>query len=413
LDADRWGSTLPFSEGQPALQGMRVLDLGGERGAFCGKLLADMGADVVKVEPPGGDPGRKVGPFLGGAVHPEKSLSFWYSNTSKRGITLDIESRRGQEILRDLARTADVVLEGFSPGYLRELTLDYAALVRTNARLTVTSISNFGQTGPRRDYASCDIVSSALGGQMHVCGDADTPPLTPYGEQACLVASLFGAIGTLMALYHRHSSGRGQHVDISMHECVAGVIEHVNMRHFFEGVVAKRQGSLHWDNAFRVFPCRDGHVLLSLFREWDTVVEWLDSEGMAADLKEERWREPEVRRMQVEHVIDVLESWTRMHAAAELMEQGQRMHLPWAVVHSIRDLKGNPQMLERGFFVEVAHPEDGASFSYPGAPYVASRTPWRIWKRAPLIGEHNEEILVGELGLSLAEMARLHREEII
>lgn len=404
---------MSFSEGQPALHGIRVLDLGGERGAFCGKLLADMGADVVKVEHPGGDPGRKVGPFLGGPFHPEKSLSFWYANTSKRGITLDIESGRGQEILRDLSRTADVVLEGFSPGYLRELTLDYEALARVNPRLTVTSISNFGQTGPRRDYASCDIVASALGGQMHVCGDADTPPLTPYGEQASLVASVFGAIGTLMALHHRHTSGRGQHVDISMHECLAGVIEHVNIRHSFEGVVARRQGSLHWDNAFRVFPCGDGHVLLSLFREWDTVVEWLDSEGMAADLKEERWRDPEVRRTQVEHVIDVLEGWTRKHAAGELIERGQRMRLPWAVVHSIRDLKENPQLLERGFFVEVAHPEDGASFSYPGAPYVASRTPWRIWKRAPLIGEHNEEILVGELGLSPTEITRLRREGII
>jgi len=406
-------STMSFPRSQAALHGVRVLDLGGEKGAFCAKLLADMGADVIKVEPPGGDRARRVGPFLSDLPDPEKSLSFWYNNTSKRGITLDIGKPRGQGIVKSLARTADVLLDGCGPGYLEGLSLGYEALTRVNPGLTLTSISNFGRTGPRRGYLSSDIVAAAMGGQTYICGDTDTGPVTPYGEQACLVASVFGAIGTLMALRHRRVSGRGQQVDISIHECAVGVTEHVLIRHFYDGVVARRQGSLHWDNAFRVFPCRDGWVLLSLFGEWDTVVEWLDSEGMAADLKEERWRDPEVRRMEVEHVIEVLEGWTRRHRAAELMEQGQAMHLPWAVVHTLRDVKGSTQLLERGFFVEVAHPGEGRSFSYPGAPYVLSRTPWRIWKRAPLIGEHNEGILMGELGLTAKEMGDLAEEGII
>lgn len=396
-----------------ALQGFKVLDLAGERGAFCGKLLADMGADVIKVEPPGGDQARRIGPFVHGAADAEKSLSFWYNNTSKRGITLNIESGKGREILRSLVRTADVVLEGFRPGYLKDLTLDHEALMKINPGLTMTSISGFGQTGPYRDYLSCDLVASALGGQMYICGDVDTPPLSPYGEQTYLVASIFGAMGTLMALRHRHFSGRGQSVDISIHECLAGVIEHVNVRYFYEGVVARRRGSLHWDNAFRVFPCRDGHILLSLFREWDTVVEWLDSEGMAADLKEEKWSDPEARHQQVEHVITVLERWAGKHTVGELMAQGQLMHLPWGAVSTLRDLRENPQLLERGFFVEVAHPEHGVSFSYPGAPYRLSCTPWRIWRRAPLVGEHNLEILGGELGLTVMEMADLAREGIV
>jgi len=400
-------------QGQAALHGIRVVDLGGERGAFCGKLLADMGADVIKVEPPGGDPGRRVGPFLSGSVHAERSLSFWYGNTGKRGITLDIGSGEGQEVLRSLARGADVLLEGFRPGYLEELSLGHQALKEAHPGLTVTSISDFGQTGPRRDCVSSDIVASALGGQMYVCGATDTPPVAPYGEQASMAASLYGAIGSLMALRYRRVSGRGQHIDISIHECVAGLTEHVVIRRFYDGVVARRQGSLHWDNAFRVFPCRDGYVLLSLFQEWDTVVEWLDNERMAADLKDERWRDPETRRVRVEHVIEVLEGWTRGHAARQLMEQGQAMRLPWAVVHSIRDLKQNVQLEERGFFVEVAHPGEGASFSYPGAPYVLSGTSRRIWKRAPLVGEHNREILMGEMGLSVTEMTRLAQEGII
>ena len=305
------------------------------------------------------------------------------------------------------------MLETFRPGYLKSLSLGYEEMRMQNPGLVMTSISSFGQTGPYRDYLSCGLVASALGGQMYVCGDNDTPPLKPYGEQAYLVASMFGAIGTLMALHYRRYSGRGQLVDISMHECLAGVIEHVLVRYFYEGVIARRQGSLHWDNAFRVFCCRDGYVLLSLFREWDTVVEWLDSEGMAADLKDEKWRDSTLRHEEADHIIGVLELWTKEHRVGELVKQGQLMHLPWAAVHSMRDLSENPQLLERGFFVEVAHLEQGHSFRYPGAPYRLSRTPWRIWRRAPLIGEHNQEIFGGELGLSMAEIAALVSEGVI
>jgi len=401
------------SDEPSALQGLRVLDIGGERGAFCAKLLADMGANVVKVEPPGGDPARRIGPFLHDRPHPERSLSFWYNNTGKRGITLNIGNGKGQRIFRSLVLTADVVLESFPPGYLESVALGYESLAGDNPGLTMTSISNFGQTGPYRDRLSCDLVAAAMGGQTYVCGDVDTPPLSPYGEQACLVASIFGAVGTLMALHYRHLSGRGQFVDISMHECLAAVTEHVNMRYFYEGVVARRQGSLHWDNAFRVFPCKDGHVLLSLFREWDTVVEWLDSEGMAADLKDEKWRRPEARHEQVEHVIAVLEAWTGKHTVLELMTQGQLMRLPWGVVSSVSDLKENPHLLERGFFVEVAHPELGASCICPGAPCRLSRTPWRTLRRAPLVGEHNREVLGGELGFSMMEMSDMARDGVI
>jgi len=396
-----------------ALQGLRVLDLADEKGMFCAKLLADMGADVVKVEPPGGDPARNISPFVKDVPHPERSLYFWYYNTSKRGITLNLESNEGREIFHKLIGTADIVVETFSPGYLKRLGLNYEALKEFNPRLIMTSITNFGQTGPYRDYKSCDIVASALGGQMYVCGDSDTPPLKPYGEQAYLVASLFGAIGTLLALYYRHFSGEGQHVDISMQESIAAVIEHVNVGYLYHRVVAKRQGSLQWNNAFRLFPCRDGYVLLSLFQQWDTLIEWLDSEEMAADLKDEKWRNPEVQLSEKEHIIQVLEQWTRKHTVAELVEQGQLMHFPWAAVNSIKELWDNPQLLERGFFAEVAHPEQETSFNYPGAPYKFSRSLWQISRRAPLIGEHNQQILGEELGFSMAEIAELVSRGVI
>ena len=383
---------------ESALQGLRVLDLADEKGAFCTKLLADMGADVIKIEPPGGDSTRNIGPFANDIPHPERSLYFWYHNTSKRGITLDLGSNKGQEIFRKLVCTADVVVETFSPGYLKKLGLGYEALQKFNPRLIMTSITSFGQTGPYKDYKSCDLVASALGGQMYVCGAPDTPPLKPYGEQAYLVASLFGAIGTLLALHYRHFSGQGQHVDISMQECVAAVIEHVNVRYLYDQVVPKRQGSLQWNNAFRLFPCKDGYILLSLSQQWDTLIEWLESEGIAADLKDEKWNSEEFRLQEIEHVIQILERWTKTHTVAELVEQGQLMHFPWAAVNSIAELWDNPQLRERGFFVEVLHAELGFSVPYPGAPYKFSQSPWRISRRAPLIGEHNEQVLERELG---------------
>jgi len=395
------------------LNGLRVLDLADEKGMFCSKLLADMGADVIKIEPPGGAPARNIGPFVKDEPHPERSLYFWYHNTSKRGITLNLESGEGQEILRRLIGTADVMVETFPPGYLKELSLDYEVLKELNPCLIMTSITSFGQTGPYKDYKSCDIVASALGGQMYVCGDWDTPPLKPYGEPAYLVASLFGAIGTLLALYYRHFRGKGQQVDISMQECIAAAIEPVNVRYLYDQVVVRRQGSLQWNNAFRLFPCRDGYILLSLFQQWDTLIEWLDSEGMAADLKDEKWRHPEVQLREKEHIIQVLEQWTRRHTRAELMEQGQLMHFPWAAVNSIKELWDNPQLLERGFFIEVSHPEPEASFKYPGAPYKFSRSPWQISRRAPLIGEHNQQILGEELGFSSDEIADLTSRGVI
>jgi benzylsuccinate CoA-transferase BbsE subunit len=390
-----------------ALEGLRILDLTDEKGMFCCKLLADMGADVIKIERPGGDRARELGPFAKEANHPNASLFFWYHNTNKRGVTLNLEIQEGQEIFRKVAKGADVIAETLPPNRAQELGLDYASLSKFNPRLIVTSITNFGQTGPYRDHKACGLVSSALGGQMYVCGEVDTPPLTPYGDQASLVASLFAAIGTLMAVHHRHATEQGQHVDISIHESVVAAIEHVNVRYSHEGIVSKRQGSLTWNNAFRLFPCQDGHVVASLFQQWDTLVEWLDTDGKAADLAEEKWRFPENRASAVGHISEVIEGWTQTCAAEELVDKGQLMHFPWAKVDSVDDVANNPQLAERDFFVEVSHPELGLSLKYPGAPYRFTRSPWQLRTRAPLVGEHNEEIYRGELGLSKEDLAEL------
>lgn len=400
-------------EDKAALTALRILDLADEKASFCTKLLADMGAEVTKVERPGGDKSRTVGPFWGNTPHPEKSLSFWYHNTSKLGITLNLENEEGQQIFRRLAQRTDVVVESFPPGYLDKLGLGYGSLSELNPGLIMASVTGFGQSGPYREYHSCDIVASAMGGQMYVCGAPDTPPLKPYGQQAYYLASLFAAIGILLALRQRKLSGRGEHIDISLQEAVASALEHVMVRYYYEGIVSRRQGSLHWNNSFCLLPCKDGHILLSPFMQWETLVELLDNEGLAADLKEEKWRDGGYRRQHLDYIIQILKRWTITHTTAELFELGQLMRFPWAPVASPVEAANSPQLNARNFFVPVAYPEANISLTYPGAPYKFSRTPWKIQQRAPLIGEHNTWVYAQELGFSQEELDWLSARNVI
>jgi len=381
-----------------ALSGYRVLDLTDDKGMLCSRYLADMGAEVIRIEKPGAGSARS--PF------------FWETNLGKRAITLNIELKPGQEIFKRLVKSVDVLVESQPPGYLEALGLGYTQLSQINPRLVMASITDFGQGGPYRNYKSCDIVAGALGGQMYVCGEAESP-LKPFGNQSYYLASIFAAIGVLLALWHRHTSGRGQHIDISLHECVAATLDHVLVRYFYQGVVAKRQGSLYWSNAFRIFPCRDGYILLSLLQQWETLVEWLQSEGMAEDLTDDKWLDRGERLQHLDYIIEVLERWTRSHTVAELVEKGQLMHFPWAEVTSIPKLVASPQLEERGFWVEVEHQGSGKRYKFPGAPAKLSRSPWRVGSRVPKVGEHNKEVYHGELGLSEEEIEALIKEGIV
>jgi benzylsuccinate CoA-transferase BbsE subunit len=324
---------------------LRVLDLTDDKGRLCARLLADMGAEVIRI-------GK-----------PEKSAEFRWEDLGKRRVSLDIELKPGQKLFRRLIKTADVLVESQSPGYLDNLGLGYSELSKTNPRLIVASITPFGQNGPYRDYKLSDIVAGAVGGQLYVNGQPEKPPLKMFGNQSYYLASLFAAIGVMLALYHRHASGRGQHIDISLQECVAAALDHVLPRYLYQGEVAKRRGSLHWDGAFRVFPAQDGYVLLSLFYQWQTLVEWLDAEGMASDLTDKKWLDRDYHREHIDHIIEVLERWTRSHTVAELVEKGQLMRFPWAGVASIPELLASPQLKARGFWTEVEH--QGKRFKFP------------------------------------------------
>jgi crotonobetainyl-CoA:carnitine CoA-transferase CaiB-like acyl-CoA transferase len=395
------------------LSGLQVLDLADEKAGFCSKLLADMGARVIKIERPGGNPSRKTGPFLKDSSKPKSSLSFVYNNTNKLGITLDIERREGKTLFLKLVKTADVVIETFLPGSLEKIGLDFEVLTRSNPELILVSVTGFGQTGPRRNDKACDLVASACGGQMYVSGSPSSFPLKAFGEQSYVTASLFAATGILLALRKRVKTGKGEHIDISLQESVTATIEHVMVRYFSEKTIPLRQGSLHWNDAFAVLPCKDGFIHVTLFQQWETLIEWMDSEGMAEDLKDEKWLDEDFRRAHAEHVIGVIGRWTKNHLSHELFELGQLMRFPWAPVQSPQEVLRSPQLNERDFFIGIDEPESGKVLKVPGTPFKSSKGFIGKKKAAPLPGKDNVTIFQKELGLSEKELKRLISQHII
>ena len=388
------------------LKGLQVLDLADEKGSFCSKLLADLGARVIKIEKPGGDPSREMGPFLEDSPNPERSFFFFHNNTNKLGITLNLEHESGKEIFFKLLRKTDVVVET-SPDYIRQNGLNYDALHIENIRLIHVSVTGFGQNGPRSQYRSCDLVASAFGGQMYVTGSPSAVPLRPFGNQSYYTASLFAAVSILLALRKRARTGKGEHIDISLQEAAVSTLDHVMVQYFYENTVSKRQGGAYWNHSFCILPCKDGHILLAPFQQWETLVEWMDNEGMAEDLRDKGYLEEGYRDSRMSHIIQVIERWTKTHTVQELFESGQLMRLPWAPISALKGVLSNSQLKARGFFVDVEHPELKRSISYPGSPYKFSNSSTGRWKRAPLVGEDNVRIYQGELGLSKEEYERL------
>ncbi len=395
------------------LTGLRILDLADERASFGSKLLADLGAEVIKIEKPGGDPSRKIGPFAVDLPGSDDSFFFQYHNANKRGVTLNLESESGRNIFKRLLEKADVVIESFEPGRLKGLGLNFEVLSRVNPRLILVSVTGFGQTGPRRNYKSCDLVAVAYGGQMSVTGLPDSPPLKAFGEQSYYTASILAASGVLLALRKRAKSGKGEHVDISAQESIAAGLDYILVRYFYDKVVSTRRGNIHWNNSFCVLPCKDGHILLSPFHQWEILIEWMASEGRAGDLKDEKWLNEDYRRQNFNCLLEVLTKWTLTHTRKELFELGQLMRLPWAPVCSIREVLESPQLKERRFFLEVDRPRSAFSAKQPGLPFSSSLGFPKRSRPAPMIGEHNSQVYGEELGLPAEELQRLAQTGVI
>jgi benzylsuccinate CoA-transferase BbsE subunit len=395
-----------------ALAGLRVIDLTSWQGYLCGRLLADMGAYVIKVEPPGGDEGRSIGPFADDVAHRERSLFFWFYNLNKRSMTLDLEHPRGVQILRKLLQSADIVIESFKPGRMDELDLGWHVLHELNPALIMLSVTPFGQNGPYRDYAADDTVLTALGGMLYVNGFPERAPVRPFGLQAYHSSAYYAAIATMCALFARDRDGFGQWIDLSMQEATASAVEHVAGSYFGTRAIEPRRGTLHWSRYFRVGKCRDGYIMHCTLGDWTSLVEWVAGDGKAQDLLNPEWEDVLYRAEHAEHLFDVLDEWVKDYNRADLLERAQTLRLPYATVRPPEALFDDEQLAARGYFVEVEHPELARTFRYPGAPYLFNGTPWRVYRRPPRIGEHTAVIL-DEIGIDADETEALMAEGII
>ena len=396
-----------------ALHGLRVLDLTTHRAHLCARLLADMGADVIKVEPPGGDDGRRLGPFYNDLPHHDRSLFFWFYNLNKRSLTLDLKHQRGRELLLGLARSVDIVIESFAPGEIAAMGLGWEQLHRANPALILLSIAPFGQTGPYRDFVADDTVLTALSGMLYVNGSPGKPPVRPLGLQAYHSSSYYGAIAALSAVMARDAIGAGNWIDLSMQEATHSAVEHVSGSFFAAGMIEPRRGTLHWSRFFRVGRCRDGYIMHCTLGDWTSLIEWVNGDGKAEDLVDPKWNDVGYRAQNAEHLFDVLDEWVKDYNRDELLERAQLLRQPYAIVRRPEALFEDEQLEARGFFAEVEHPELGRSIMYPGAPYLFNGTPWRAYRRPPLLGEHTGEILREELQIEASELAALSAEGII
>jgi len=396
----------------------RVLDLADEKGVYCGKLLGDLGADVIKVEPSGGDRMRFRGPFHNSDVHSEKSLPFLYFNTSKGSITLNIEDRAGQAIFKRLVDKADVVVESFPVGYLASLGLDYPALRKVNPRLVMSSITPFGQKGPLSGYKATDINVMAMSGYMQLVGEPDQQPLVLGGEQSFYPAAQYAAAGTLAALFYRDATlGKGQHVDVSMQEA---------MITFYHEQTPVAMWTKTKENVARVgsmdamvtpcglYPCKDGWISLCVVTplEWDTLAQWMYEVTGNEEVLQEQYKGGLISRMPVRDMVNVMViDFTDRLTARELFLEGQKRKLVVMPVNNVPGLLDDVQLNARGFWVELHHPVVGR-MKYPKGPLYSDVIGVPL-KAAPLLGEDNERIYCDELGYSREDLAVLRTTGVI
>jgi len=392
-----------------ALAGIRVLELCSMvAGPFCTKVMADMGAEVIKVEPPGkGDESRRRGPFPGNVPHPERSGLFLYLNTNKLGITLDHASSKGSDILKGLVEQCDVLVEDCPPGAMSEAGLGYETLSSVNPRLIMTSITAFGQTGPYKDYKAYPLNS------IHSCGEgyvtpsgspsADRPPVKLGGFAGEYEVGIYTALGTLVALYCRDSTGRGQHIDISKQEALTVSCLFDHLPYTMAGMTPTRLMPRVPETG--VVPCKDGHVMCVSLEQtfWLRIRKQMGNPDWA---KADWYEDQNGRREHAAEVRKRLEDWAGGHTKRELHEGALENGVALSPFLTPAEIMSSDLLKSRGFFADIDHPCAGR-LTYITAPYRFSKTPWRCERAAPMLGEHNEMVYSQRLGYTKREVARL------
>jgi crotonobetainyl-CoA:carnitine CoA-transferase CaiB-like acyl-CoA transferase len=375
------------------LDDVRVVELVDESAEYCGRLLAGLGADVVKLEPPEGAPSRAVGPYLDDRRDPDASLAFWADNVGKRSVVVADDDE-----VRTLCAAADVVVHTLRPSEAAAQGLDAASLHARTPALVVCAVTPFGQDGPWADYLADDLVLMALGGSMAACGYApgpdgayDTPPLASHGDQAWRTAATYAAIAVLGALAWRGDAGEGQFIDVSAHECSASMTEWHLMTYLCSGFVHRR-------GPHPTLTAADGRQVAALNPDFlgphvfTRMLEMLEAEGVAGALSDPAFADPVHRSQNYREVWRALKRLSDKHDGETLYRLGQSAGLPWGVIRSPEEVLDDRHLRARGHFVELDHPELGRSVTYAGAPFLAHDSPWVARRRPPLLGEHTDEV---------------------
>jgi|TARA_B100001971_G_scaffold153312_1_gene142568 crotonobetainyl-CoA:carnitine CoA-transferase CaiB-like acyl-CoA transferase len=413
------------------LDDIRVLEVGPGLGAWCGKLLADMGASVIKIEPPSGDATRGYEPFYRDEPGVDRSLYFWHYNTNKSSVTLDIETNAGRAVFRRLAADADVIIDSTPPGHMRQIGLGYDEITDVAPSIVMASISPFGQEGPYVDWASTDLTALAFGGPVWNCGydDHTLPPVRGGGNQGYHVVCHYAVNAIMIALIHRQFTGVGQYIDANMHAALNVTTEGASYNWLVARDTVQRQTGRH----AAVVPtsptqvlCQDGRYVNVGFparteEQWLHLLAWLDEEDLLGNLGD-YLDTPNWTAMRLGDP-DALEQQRRVSLAMaalagktdsyDLFSKAQELGFQWGIVYAPEDVFTDPHFQARGFPVEVEHPELGESFVYPGAPYKLPASPWAITRRAPLLGEDNQRVLGNELGLGADEIATLRGDGVV
>ena len=408
----------------------RVLDLTTERGLLCGQILADLGADVIKVEPPGGSSARKLGPFYQDQEDAENSLYWWAYNRNKRGVTLDITRSEGQDLLRRLARDAKFLIESDNPGTLAQYGLSYDELAADNPGLIYVSITPFGQDGPKASYADSDLVILASSGPLVITGDEDRPPVRLSVPQGYLHASAAAAPAALIALHESHRSNRGQHIDISAQQAAAQATQSTILAAPLNDAETRRMagGAKMGPLEIRLlWPAKDGHVSIaylfgSAFAHFTKrLMDWIYEEGFCdKEVQQMDWvdmggglfgGDPKTLE-DYERLKLIVEDFTKTKTKEELFQNALDRGLLVAPVTTINEVVESEQLESRQYWTAVDHEEIGKAFAYPGPFAKFSEQPIDYKRRPPKIGEHNAQVY-GELGLDAQALAELQNKGII
>jgi len=392
-----------------ALEGIVVLDLTDRiAGAYCTKLLADAGATVIKVEPPDGDPVRRFGPFQEDIPDPERSATFLSLNTNKKSVTLDTDTVSGRDLLQRLMEQSQVLIESFMPRRSEKLGLGAAELHATRPELVITSITPFGHHGPYRDYKGYDLNLQALSGVLYANGEPEREPMRLPGAQAEFLGGAHAAVATTAAVLAAEVSGSGQYVDCPIMEAAGAILATRYLAYFYKHEVSLRRGNGR--ATWGIYPCEDGYISLNVYSntdEWDRFKAWVQ----IPELDDERFATAQARRTNADELEVLLLQFYMENTKAHLYQDGQRHRIAVGLGATMQDLQKSAQLASREFFVTIDHPRTGP-LMYPGAPFKMSGTPHRAG-RAPTLGEHNQEVYGGLLGLRADDLTRLRESGAI